>query len=775
MAYAHVHDINVEPSRYECGRDPDLWRPLVICRLLEAGESWEDQCIRDLLLLKGDEHTDGILRGCVYKDTHIGGVRKSHSEQHFAACFVDGQRYMLTFPCWLATLDLCEFIAAEVGGFYCPWYPTNFGRPTLWCAWKCKRVEVRFSRRADPDPRSYMGYGKLLVRRTDDFNREALLAFLDPEQRNLREDDVVIQKRNVPLWKKRENADPDDVSVDEDLQAPLIDEIDALPEGPRFDASFDRDIFIDEFYTRRDLPLPTLRKWLSAYMFSINDLVFTVLPGLDIRPLCTLTNLKAQPFTIDKADRNGKKRRMSLSKDLRLAMPTYTCFDMVPNEPVVLPGRRLNRWRGWHLTLEGELVQRPQHPLDVHLFRMFMAELCQRLFNSDLSLFYTGLAFMRHAYLSPEECPHRMLLFHGVHGIGKGAFIDHFLGRHIFGHHFLSLNCVSRLTQTFNSALLNACVIHLDDVVMSTPQYQQIKSVITQTSSSVEFKGVDRIKVDHLVHHIFMSCNKIDFACDISERRLLMIQCGDTLSNALQLGNKALWNSTNRAFFDMCTSMHEAPQIAALFIRFLVYYLNPQEYDTDRSPPSTLLLRKTAIKSLPRHLEIWFNALCENQNIDYEMRRTLRDAWTEKRTRKERDPENAFAWITVEDEPLEHEAEYELEGMWFRRVPWKTFKDWMYGNSHNLPDTSWFHGYGLSFSYVDGKRMVCIPAHGDAVQMARQHYPAMDFQYHIARKIPVWNRYEGMPHHDMLDLRPMDEFVAALKTRCVPERIDIDT
>lgn len=752
----HVHDNNDEPARFGDPAHPydeDLIRPLVICRLnIPADRDTHSMALADLRCLRGDDAPNSALvRKCVYAQHYMpDGSRAYATQQSIALLWEGAGMYMLAFPFWVSNLSLWEHLVAQLpphavrGGeerpFYCPWKPSVFGRvPRVYDA---DRVEYIHDPMHMPKRRGApFNKVSMLMARSNHLESDAIDDLFDICKRTLvRTEDIYVHKRNIPSWKKRDLPDPDDEMPEEDV-ARHVEAIERIPPGPYPDMYFSPSQFARDYWNMRMLPLDALRNWISHFLFIVGETVFQVTAGGNIVPFCGLANFDKMPLVVYGSERGEKRHKICIAKDIRDVLPLYSGFDMIPNAPRISHGK-VNMWQGWNID-PSDLLEYDEPVIQIPRFRRFLAILCERLFNSDIDLFYHGLCYLRHAYLFPHECPARMLVLAGVHGIGKGCLFDHLFGKHIFKNHFLSVNKAERLTQQFNALTVHSAFIHLDDVHLTTDQYQDLKSMITQTSGSIELKGSNRVKVDHLVHHMVMSCNDIKFAVDMTERRFMIVPTGDMLQNHLRIHNYDMWSERNTEFYDMCTSERAgyASFLSNALCSFLVNDLDSAQYDERHAPPMTDLLRKAMIRSLPQHLSIWMRFLTQGYSL------------TEDRAgNPERCVWDAKGWCTY--------------------MPYYSFRDLVHGQKRKIEE-DWFEDFGIETEYevFDGRKvqMIRLPTLVKAREYAIRKYPTLTFDDNRKQPISVWSLDEedfGLSYDPTLfSLEPMEHFVDELARR----------
>ena len=685
----HNHSHETEPLRYneENPHDPDAYRPLCICRILKPGEDPEALLYRDLLILKGEEDENGLLQKSVYNRSH-GGPR--HRFLHFALFYHSpgSSLYFVVFPLWLAQLDVCEFICDELtaDAFYCAWRLEAFKdlRPRVFDAWKVEEIRAPLEARGNTKISL-----KVFMAMTEQLSFDALDRLLDVNTRVPNSpNDLFIEKRNIPLWKKRGMFDADD--EEEEIAPEDVDKMrDALP-GPLNGDYFEASSFVNEFWERRHAPLDALRNWVSHYLFRISDHIYGVTLGGGFT-YYSASSFRSLPLTVDRRNRNNKKMRVNLSKEVEMALPIYDGFTFHSQQPSIYQNK-VNLWRGWRLNADDLALFPYQSAFDNPNFIVFMMALCERLFNSNMLHMYYALSFIRHAYVTPYECPARMLVLCGVHGIGKGAFFDQFLGKRVFGKHYTSVKSPEELLSQFNGFMVENAVLHLDDVKLNTAHYHRLKSMITETQGSLELKGANRVKVDHLVHHIVHSANSIDFAVDMTERRFLMFNTGDKLYNHIRIYDEQRWGELNRTWYNVCS---EDNDIALSFIHFLVNELDPTLYNNLPAPPQTDLLKTAMLASLPFFERRYVQSLVDGH--------------------------------TVQEKNVTFEPElYTWDDHWCTSLPYDPFHVYLFGNSKKT-DISWFVSYGISIDFKNARKFISLPKLKDARIYALHKWPTLDF------------------------------------------------
>jgi hypothetical protein len=172
---------------------------------------------------------------------------------------------------------------------------------------------------------------------------------------------------------------------------------------------------------------------------------------------------------------------------------SYEGMDLVPNGPTVLPGNRLNLWRGLGVT-----PKQGEYPL-------IKAHLNTILANGDPLAARYIWSWTAWGVQHPDMPAEVALVFQGLKGVGKG-FWAHAV-RRIFGEHGLYINSPTHLVGNFNGHLEGCVLLFSDEAFAVTDKRSEstLKGLLTEPVLIVERKGIDARQVKNLLHIIMVA------------------------------------------------------------------------------------------------------------------------------------------------------------------------------------------------------------------------------------------------------------------------------
>jgi len=173
---------------------------------------------------------------------------------------------------------------------------------------------------------------------------------------------------------------------------------------------------------------------------------------------------------------------------------TYDSVAFKPNEAQVLPGNRLNLWRGfgvfprkgsWKLTRN-------------HIYRVLGA--------GDRKAGRYIIRWLAYMLQHPGEVGETVLVLQGHEGTGKGTLARAML--RIFGPHGLPVTQPKHLIGGFSGHLQHCCFLFLDEAFWAGDVQAEgrLKSLITEDTITIEPKYFTPFQVPNLLH-IMMSSN----------------------------------------------------------------------------------------------------------------------------------------------------------------------------------------------------------------------------------------------------------------------------
>lgn len=137
------------------------------------------------------------------------------------------------------------------------------------------------------------------------------------------------------------------------------------------------------------------------------------------------------------------------------------------------------------------------------------------------------LDWMAHVVQFPNIKNGVAVALYGNQGTGKGVFVSNFCK--LFGNHYLYMGRPDALTSNFNSQLMNKCVVFADEAFWGGDKNISgiLKSMITEDTLRIEYKGQEAFNVNNYIHLIIASNNERTVPAEISERRFFCLKVSD--------------------------------------------------------------------------------------------------------------------------------------------------------------------------------------------------------------------------------------------------------
>ena len=177
-------------------------------------------------------------------------------------------------------------------------------------------------------------------------------------------------------------------------------------------------------------------------------------------------------------------------------------------------------------------------------------ELIDILVDHDQLCFKYMINFLAQLIQDPSnKIPVAIVLVSLYQGVGKNAFID-FFGNKVVGSQFYHYtNNWAEFTDKFNGNMETCLFECMDELASSGAQfkeYNMLKSIISQTTRKIEYKGKDKIHVSDYTRHIFCSNNSQHIVrIEAGDRRWLICNADNSLANNSEFFDRFFKNAYN--------------------------------------------------------------------------------------------------------------------------------------------------------------------------------------------------------------------------------------
>lgn len=207
------------------------------------------------------------------------------------------------------------------------------------------------------------------------------------------------------------------------------------------------------------------------------------------------------------------------------------------------------------------------------------------------------LAWCADAIQNPTQRPGVTLVLRGKQGAGKGTFAR-ILGL-LFGKHFLHLTHSKHLVGNFNSHLVNALMVFADEALYPGDKASEgvLKALITEPSTSIEYKGKDVISVANHIRVVMASNHDWIAPVGLDDRRLATFDVADK------------WAQNTSYFAKINKAMLNGPGLSSLMRYFLDFDLSTVDL---RQIPQTQARDEQKLFSMDTVTAFVFEKLCES-------------------------------------------------------------------------------------------------------------------------------------------------------------------
>ena len=136
------------------------------------------------------------------------------------------------------------------------------------------------------------------------------------------------------------------------------------------------------------------------------------------------------------------------------------------------------------------------------------------------------IQWLAHIFQKPAEKPTVAVLMKSAEGVGKGRLND--LLKIMLGSNAEQVNGIYQLTGRFNAIIARRLLIIGDEVDMTTKAaFDRAKGIISESSISLELKGVDPESIPNLARFIFTGNHDQLISAGTRERRFLVLEPSD--------------------------------------------------------------------------------------------------------------------------------------------------------------------------------------------------------------------------------------------------------
>ena len=251
------------------------------------------------------------------------------------------------------------------------------------------------------------------------------------------------------------------------------------------------------------------------------------------------------------------------------------------------PPNILNLWRGFSYVPKEGAGQ----------FDVFLDHILSNICGGDPTLAHWVTAWIADMFQNPARKSGTAMVMRGGMGVGKGVFANH-IGK-LVSRHYMATSQASQITGKFNGHMADKLLMFIDEGFWAGDKSAEgpFKSIVTEETVTVEYKGKDAIKMQSYIRFMVASNNDWVVPAGLDERRFAIFDVGDTVK-----GN-----------FDYFKKMGE--QLSAGGYEALLHYLLNYVYEPSlvRTIPKTKGLLDQKLASMSMEMKWWFDCLSDGK------------------------------------------------------------------------------------------------------------------------------------------------------------------
>ena len=157
----------------------------------------------------------------------------------------------------------------------------------------------------------------------------------------------------------------------------------------------------------------------------------------------------------------------------------------------------------------------------------FLAHVRENLCNNDEEHYNYLVGWMARTVQQPDKQGEVAVVLQGGRGVGKSFFAWQ-LGA-LFGQHYMAVSNAEHLTGKFNGHLQDVILLFADEAFYANDKKHEsiLKTLITESTLTVEKKGIDVFQSANYVHLIMASNDQHVVPAGTDERRFFVLACGE--------------------------------------------------------------------------------------------------------------------------------------------------------------------------------------------------------------------------------------------------------
>ena len=228
-----------------------------------------------------------------------------------------------------------------------------------------------------------------------------------------------------------------------------------------------------------------------------------------------------------------------------------------PNDDVVKVDQ-LNTFIDIRAELENDMAMLEE--ADTELIQPILWHIEHILCNGNKEFFYYLIRWMALPLQPRGQKTEVLVCITGDQGTGKGLVFNHLLGQGVYGkQNYTHVEDADKLLGRFNSLTARKLFVYLDEVKSYGNTFKEadkMKALITETTSTVEVKGLDACTISNHTNYIMATNHDVPLRIESSDRRYAVIRassekCGDY------------------TYFNKLAEMCSSAEVAKHFYKFL--------------------------------------------------------------------------------------------------------------------------------------------------------------------------------------------------------------
>lgn len=235
-----------------------------------------------------------------------------------------------------------------------------------------------------------------------------------------------------------------------------------------------------------------------------------------------------------------------------------------------------------------KLMEEPDFEMDREMVDRTLRHIYTALCGEDKEVYNYFMSWLASIVQNPAKKTEVAVVFIGDQGVGKGLFIDRFIGNKVFGTHlYTQVQDVEQIVGKFNPMVANKILVNADECNSfggGHKQANRLKNVVTEDRIQFEEKYKNALNIKSYHNYIFTTNSYFPVKIEPHDRRYLVVQTSSKYRG-------------DRDYFRLLAEEMEHPDAPAHFYKYLEKW-NLDGFEI-KDIPMTELKRELAKRELP--------------------------------------------------------------------------------------------------------------------------------------------------------------------------------